>query len=171
MRSLCDGRSRSFVFLVLLVPLVVKRFNFVEQRLWPQVADVGLFKHQALVVQRLQVILFVLKNRKTTILKHSKIIPNPIIVPALWSSYVKFVTGFSDCFPVKSSSQLKYRVIGEIITDLNNEGQLSWSIEIFSLRCAHKERLLYCEWWLVYSSKSFLLLGFQFIQMTNEKVE
>ena len=56
------GRPAIVALLVLLVAVVVERLNLVEQRLRAKVPDVRLLEHQALVVERLQVILFVLQN-------------------------------------------------------------------------------------------------------------
>ena len=53
-------RRRVVVIFALLVTFVVQSLDLVEQRLRSQVSDVGLLEHQALVVQRFEVILLVL---------------------------------------------------------------------------------------------------------------
>ena len=61
MRTLLSHRLGGvLVIFALFMSLVVKRFDLVQQRLGSQVANVGLLEHQALVIERLEVILFVL---------------------------------------------------------------------------------------------------------------
>ena len=55
-----ERRPAVVTLLVLLVPVVVQRLDLVQKRLRAKVPDVRLLEHQALVVERLEVILLVL---------------------------------------------------------------------------------------------------------------